>query len=1059
MFPKTRKAFFMKIKLIAARLILFIAMTYCDVPSVEVFAAQTEYVNENFDNYSDQTLTKAWTVSGGAISLSDDAAFKKSIKVTTNSSSEATAKYVFSKPVTDLKYTIEFWVKADNGFDIGGIMSDGKTVQIIGMNTVYSNKVGCYKSGAGRLSWGEADTSIATGLSGWSRIIIDVDREKSSYTIKTPGGSFAVQYTADLGDLYGLILTASKKNNGVNTLLTDGIKVYDFEESKTYTATLSAESGGIKSENLGYETKVDTRSDYFVLKSSALDSSSGLYDVTPSKGTIKIDLDDHMPSSGKNREDISVKITYRDADYGWFMLNYSTADGMKSMDAVTTKQTGDVLTCEFFLSDAEFNIASNDCDLSIVSHNNLTKNYSNISYNSNFSKGWIYISKIEVAKAATSAPYDIDITSDNTGNIFFCNELPEFDVSYSLAAESVKRLKAEYSIYKYDDDMNSTALYTLKSSGSIVDGSTIKVCAPVEDYGLYEFEVRVMGQDGKLVQKYSVPFSKCVMNTSKNPNVGICVHFTRYGDTENGLKLIKNAGFGLIRDDFEWINYETQKGVYKLKERQEKVLNGAKQNNLEILPILSGNNINYCKEDTDSWSLVSDKYIENFKDYIRNIVREEAFADVKTVEIINEPDLMKEIDGVSGYDRETMARTFAKNLMAAYDVIKEVRPDISVGGFSLSGGIQEDKMKAFVDYAFDEIGNRKAFDNFTLHPYMYNDDPEPGYYGQDSDAEDATFAQRVNYYRGLMNGSTVGTITGNRYSLNNNSPMWHTETGWSSSYDPDQLCVKTQREQALRDIRVLDAARVNGFSDKVWLYQFSGMGERENEKEFNFDLVRSEKHKVPYSAKYAYLAVANYNKLTANAKSVSQTEPKKFVFNSEYNCGDTKVNMLWSTGGDTEVDLEFDKSTVYVDLYGNILDKSEVFGSNGGYAVTSQPYYAVTGNTEEYQNKKVNLYVKNGDFIVSEPTLSDINANNIGILIDFNDVDFVNANLMCGFYKNGILAYIESVDCTKGAESDGESIYSFVGLENKCKNPDEIRIFLIEDDTLRPICESVKITS
>ena len=328
-----------------------------------------------------------------------------------------------------------------------------------------------------------------------------------------------------------------------------------------------------------------------------------------------------------------------------------------------------------------------------------------------------------------------------------------------------------------------------------------------------------------------------------------------------------------------------------------------------------------------------------------------------------------------------------------------------------------------MDKALEQLKGGNYFDTVTLHPYMLPSvDPERGKQGEDTQVPYDYIGYRINYIKALVTGGTVyndvtgeddepvGIVTGNKYGFKLSEPLWHTEHGVSSAkYDSDRLCVGNQYSQALWIIRGLNQIRLNNFDDKVWLYEFADGGDRINERELNFGIVRSHTNSVPYAAKYAYLALAAFNKMTENAESASEVYSDDYMYIARYHSNDRDSYLLW-TSKTTEqtIDYDFKQDVKFYDLLGNEISKESVM-RNGKYILSGEPYWAVEGDAptscEVNSNMPHIFYMKNG--IGIDEITDKESTDKRDILVDLSGTNGSNRILVAAVYKDNRLKEIK----------------------------------------------------
>lgn len=580
----------------------------------------------------------------------------------------------------------------------------------------------------------------------------------------------------------------------------------------------------------------------------------------------------------------------------------------------------------------------------------------------------------------------ISVKTDVTPAVFYDNNTAKFEVELTGSALSTEQYSVEYEIkfknYNYDSYKSAVDEILKKSftrsgvtfSDSIVFEDTLYYDLSGEKYGLYNLNITVKN-GSTVVGEKSFPFAKSTVAENLNRTFGSGVHLTRYADADIVLSMMKNSGLGLVRDDFNWDKYEKSKGVYKLDERQVSVLEKAKKYDIDMLAILTGGNSLYNTNaaysslpDDSTYDGSGKTFVDAYKNYASSFVNEpQVKSAVTMVEVINEP--LGSVSESGKTEAQIKAeyvnagKIYAKSVKAAYDAVKENNSPIKVGAFSAFRlGYQADY---FIDGAMSEM-DKQYYDAFTIHDYKErgtDGDPEPGY----SPSVGANYypfldgaVSTVEHFDDLMSGKTAAPSTGNYYTAFPNKERWYTERGFSTDDKPDgaeNFSKNPYYDQALNLVRskiVLDAYNGGNMIDKAWIYDFSDDNISDSIRESSFGIVESHLDENPYAPKPAYIAVANYNSLVADATKCEKVdgdniyeENGEYIY--KYTCPSRTVYVAYHSKGDDPAEvreLEFERInngnvTVY-DFWGNEINESDIY-KNGKYQLTKQPYYICVG--------------------------------------------------------------------------------------------------------------------
>lgn len=582
----------------------------------------------------------------------------------------------------------------------------------------------------------------------------------------------------------------------------------------------------------------------------------------------------------------------------------------------------------------------------------------------------LVFSNLNFTVTAQQPPVKVDIISNMVGNIFFDAKNAEFDVILGNNNGNSVSFNMEFKAYQIGTNMQrkESPIYELSKDYELLKTSEIteNISVPLNGYGLYELEIKITEADGT-ENIYTAPFSNAVRNTKMSKTVGTGTHLGWYGDADSILYLVKNAGMGNIRNGIAWNEYERAKGVYQLTERQKKMFTAAQKYGIDVLQTLNPNN-NVHDNGSVKSDFLREAEVEEYKAYLTAFLNEELVKNnVTKIEIMNEPESMFDVvDGetvstdVAGHTKR--AEAYVRMLRATNEVLGTIDDkDFKVGIFAVTG-IFQDSPKNFADLVLSKLSPGE-FDAVTVHSYsVYGKNPE-------YDWQRKSIREQADYFKKLANGTQKGNTTKNTYNFNVTEPMWHTEFGYSSATGEDSVNLSTGDEfiQATMLIRTIDELKRDNPDDLMYIYEMSSNGTDLTEREQNFEMVRSCYHEHPYSAKFAYLAVANYNSLTMEATEVSRVElgwleqSKNHI--TKYVTPERDIYLLRATNDSTSSYNLGTENVYYYDLFGNKLNESDV-KQNGKLKLTTTPFYAVVGKDIERAEPIADTKIQADEFVI-----------------------------------------------------------------------------------------------
>lgn len=836
----------------------------------------------------------------------------------------------------------------------------------------------------------------------------------------------------------------------------------------TFKNSVSIKAGAAR-----VETTANITSDGVVLSPYEDTDDGDIKKITRKNGNILIRITNNKKNDVQGYDNVNFTVKYKDDGYGWFFLRYIEKNGNsgKETEIINLTNTGEEKTHTFVLSDVAFLVQgiqdnsvspSKFYDFELCTSKIWTWQTEQSSGARAWSKETVTVSEISVTTDGGESPIDIRAATENVGNIFYGAQTPEINMTYKNKSEQAKSFNAKYTVYKLDKDMNRTVIYEDGTSFSIAANAekSDRLIIPVPEYGLYVLETVLYNSNNSISQRGETEFSLCAANDKLNTHIGASTHFVRDKAAKEGLELLEKGGFGLARESVYWRDYETEPGVYKLSDSSREYLNELSKTNIESLLLLYANNPIY-DESAQALSFPPESVIPKFKDYITAVLNEPLIKqNVHMIEIWNEPDIMKywSTEDISNND-EAKGRIYAKILAAAYDAAKSASPQYTVGAIGACN-LWGAPGTTFADWTLNYLNGEQKFDNLILHPYMgVTDDVEFGSMGNMSNDARSAQAYRINRMRGLVTGEDVynfasgtnekikGEATGNSYNYALNSSVWHSEYGYSSAKPYGGMCTGSDYLQASLLIRGLNQIRQNNFDDKIWIYDLFNDGEQVGEEQHNYGILNSLKHETPMSAKYAYLAVANYNRLTSSATKINEIKNQNFSYITCYKGGaDGKdVYMLWTAKESSKLYFNFGSNVRYYDLLGNEISKSEITDGDE-FMLTREPFYAVTGGAEDNIGiKKIALTDGLRDISGTDLKNSDLSNCKIVVVTD-NSGTLGNTDetkvIVAAYRDNRLMsAAINSFDAAK----NGIEIQNDINIEN-------IKAFVWKD--LNPVCNA-----
>lgn len=980
-----------------------------------------------------------------------------------SSGSQTRVKRMFEMPLNEEKFTFELYIKTNTFFDLGFINGVGDMVNVAG--TSGSNVVGLYTDIATRLNLLGGGCILKSTEDSWCKLKLYIDTVNQNVAAVTSTGEIETQVAYSLENLRGIAVTL-RTNDLDKQLCMDDIRIYRTTADRQVKVKFG--SGG-SAYGASITGGVYDQNGEFALKCSEPqvdENGATVHMVTRDNGSLYFEFDGDTDISCDGFTPVTVEIEYIDRGYGWFYIRYFKADGAYNSRIVCMTDTGAVKTETITIEDGIFDNVENAFDVAILTYT-VTRDGIYSDSIRRFARDPVLITQVSIQKEEYNAPVVITADTGVDGNIFFERQA-EFNMTFQNRGAYPIACEVVYSVYRYDKNNQPVLVDTLVLQDlELTSNGTRKepLSIHTDVYGLYMLQTEVKGA-GIYVCKQT-DFSCSMKPDATNINMGVSGVTSQNGYTEETIRLVKGAGLGTVRTDFRWYDYEMKENVYVLTENHEQILDAAAKYDMDVLAILYSANPLY---DPSSSQIVSEEQFDKFGSYVEHLLNEpKVKAVVSAVEVLNEPDIMKTYNGeYINADYIRKGQLYAKLLKLAYDAAKAAKPSYTVGAFSIAAMTDTAKGPKFLDAALAALDGEQVFDTITMHPYMHlGNDVEPGNAGQATHSPYDWLGYRINYFTSLITGSelynhvtqTYGTVsgvsTGDIYHYALNSPAMHTEFGYSSAVRRDDgLCTSSEYEQAVRLIRGYNQIKINNFDDRVWLYSFLDKGDKINDREDNFGIVHSTESDVPLSAKYAYLAIAAFNKLTQGATSAENILTDDYRFITQYTCVDGDAYLLWTTkDSPQQIAYDFGSEATYYDLLGNPLSYSEIT-EDGQYVLTNEPYYVLTRplSDSEPDRTEPGIYLYKNGLTFANITLADIDITSFDISVVLDEADQEDGfALLCALYDKDTLVGIKTMHSDR-AEKNGNT-YIFRDLSMAATDAyDKIKVFAFHQEQLRPLC-------
>lgn len=521
-------------------------------------------------------------------------------------------------------------------------------------------------------------------------------------------------------------------------------------------------------------------------------------------------------------------------------------------------------------------------------------------------------SKIVSVTVSVTKKADVvmEASTQKPGNIFGSSDVEEqhITVKYTNVKDTENTVAAEYVIC--DEDDNVLWSYVPASDIFLSAGeSRTEILKPkINKYGVHKFRV-FYNNSATGTDIYEMPFT--VINKSidgsLNPNLNVCTNFGKDDNPNEILGIVKQAGFGGIRDGaLQWFKVEREKGILKMPANVPDATDMVYRQGMDSLVILGfGNNFYETAERRSPYHTTpptTPEALDAFANYCRYVATQYK-GKAKYYEVWNEFNT-----GHFNWTNES-EEVYAKLLKTAYDAVKSVDSTNVVVAMCPAGA--RDASIEFIQSVL-QYDVYDKFDAISIHPYkMIGDDM-------------TQFISKIN-----ADVAPYGDA----------KPIWYSECGY-----PNTLI--SLENQTNYGVKLYAESMALGNAQRMYWYNVSNIDvNEESPNESNFGLVKHDDENN--YAKPIYVAFAGLNKLIGDAHYVrtQECDATVYVFSNE----DTQTAVCWNDAGDTEVQIELGTYTANVyDVYSNYV---ETLTSDDGVftlTVSEEPCYLQGVENTEY---------------------------------------------------------------------------------------------------------------
>ena len=217
---------------------------------------------------------------------------------------------------------------------------------------------------------------------------------------------------------------------------------------------------------------------------------------------------------------------------------------------------------------------------------------------------------------------------------------------------------------------------------------------------------------------------------------GACAHVTRGENPDRTCEMLRAAGLGWVRSDFDWTAIEKKPGEWNFA-AMDQVVSACEARGVQLLPIL-GYSV--------PWANPAQQNLDKWSEYVRRVVAH-YMKRLPVLEVWNE-------ENISHFWKAPNPTNYYALLKRTYEVAKEESRQMYAGPVSISFGGTAGVPFSFIEEVY-KLGGAKYFDIMSIHPYSHPRRPE------------GELDRQLEKLRALMRKYGDGR-----------KPIWITELGW-----------------------------------------------------------------------------------------------------------------------------------------------------------------------------------------------------------------------------------------------------------------------------------------
>ena len=429
---------------------------------------------------------------------------------------------------------------------------------------------------------------------------------------------------------------------------------------------------------------------------------------------------------------------------------------------------------------------------------------------------------------------------------------------------------------------------------------------------------------------------------------------TKKGDATLKIPLAAQTGANMWRASIPWASTEKSKGVYKMPDDVQDVMDTTKAQGMQALILLAyGNEEVYGTNNPSSTTWVN--AYANYCYYVAKTMAQYYPDQVVGFEIWNEFNHFS-----MGKIPETYRTpaNYVKMVKAASAKIRQVNSEEGtnfkvIAGASAGDGYTSGNSQDFIKGIMAVSGFFDAIDGISFHTYSSV---------ETTTKSDENKGQRTFEYISPAEHDFAARITKfNSYLTQYKAPsdleVWITETGWTTNSVPESgigstdgkthiTTGATEEEAAAYLVQLYAWALYEGSVDRIFWYDFMNDISNQtgiwanNQTESNYGLIHnwnnSGDQPLAYSAKAGYVTACALASKLGGATNGKQISLGSGIYAYQFSKDGKYITVAWTDGAAKTVTANLTKSITITDMYGNATTYS---GSTAELNLSEAPIY------------------------------------------------------------------------------------------------------------------------